>query len=82
MVRAGGKTFLFDCRFDEHEDEYETYYSVFLMPPLAETELAGDWRKLPSIAVRFLGKVLVSDIEFDKSKRNEINIDVLNQFAL
>jgi hypothetical protein len=82
VVRSGDKTFLFDCQFDEREDEYDTHYSVFLMPPLVETNLAGDWRKLASIAVRLLGKVPVSDVQFDASKRNTVSIGILAQFGV
>ncbi len=80
VVRFGGKTYLFDCPFDEIKDEYGTHYSVFLMPPLDDADLAGDWRKLLSLAVQLKGKVPVSDVKFDTSKRKEVNVDFFEQF--
>ena len=79
IVQFNGKTYLFDCPFDEREDEYSTHYSVFLMPPLDTADLTGDWRQLPTMAVQLIGKVLVSDVEFDASKRNAISTDVIGR---
>ena len=81
-MRFNGKAYLFDCPFNEHEDEYDTDYSVFLMPPLDKADLSGDWRKLPSMAVRQLGKVPVSDVQFDASKRTGVNTGILDQFGV
>lgn len=79
LVQFNGKTYLFDCPFDEREDEYSTHYSIFLMPPLAAADFKGDWRQLPTMAVQLMGKVLISDVKFDASKRNAICTDVLGR---
>jgi hypothetical protein len=77
IVRFNGKTYLFDCPFDESEDEYSTHYSVYVMPPLDTADLANDWRRLPTMAVQLMGKVLVSDVKFDESKRSGISTDFI-----
>jgi hypothetical protein len=79
IVQFNGMTYLFDCPFDEREDEYSTHYSVFLMPPLDTADLTGDWRQLPTMAVQLIGKVLVSDVKFDASKRNAISTDIIGR---
>ena len=81
IVRFGDNSYLFDCKFNEHKDEYDTHCSVFLMPPLDDAALAGDWRKFPSIPLRLAVKVSVSDVKFDATKRNGINTDIFDQLG-
>src|SRR5688572_17170876 len=57
--------FLFDCPFNEGQDEYEIVFKIFLMPTIPPQELAGSWNDLPSRATRLLGEVPTSEIEFD-----------------
>lgn len=81
LVRRGAVTFLLDCPFDETRDEYDAEYTVYLMTALQDSDLRGDWRNLLKKTVRMLGKIPVSQVHFDHTKRKEIDSDVLAQFA-
>ena len=64
---------LFDCCFDSNADEYSTSYEVFVLPKLSEQELSGNWDKLYQKASSRLGKVIVSQVEFDPTHRRLVN---------
>ena len=66
---------LFDCSFDTDIDEYSSWYKVFALPYLSEKELSSDWNNLYKKANFYLGKVYVSQVEFDSTHRGSINID-------
>lgn len=58
---------------------------VFVLSGIAEDDLQGSWEDLSSKATRFLGQVLVRDVEFDPTLRNEIDSglidDLLGEFS-
>jgi hypothetical protein len=81
LVSHHGKSFLFDCAFDETAEDYPNSYKVYIMPELSEDALAGSWQKLADRAVLFLGQVPVSKVQFDPSRRREIDAAVLDEFA-
>jgi hypothetical protein len=67
IVRLGAQILFLDCPFEAARDEYPDEYQVYLLPadhPVAETswtgvELLGQW----------MGRVPVSSIRFDSTKR-------------
>lgn len=70
---------LFDCKFNEEIEDFETKYRVFLMPTeLQATDLTGSWKELPEKALRFLGEIQVDDVEFDESRRKYINSEIIS----
>jgi N-acyl-L-homoserine lactone synthetase len=81
LAEIGNRIFLFDCRFNEEKDEYEQTYKVYLMPQLDEKELAGSWENLPARATTLLGEIPTSEIEFDTTLRQEVNLGVLSRFG-
>jgi len=82
VVRRGAGTYLLDSPFDDAKDEYDTEYAVYLMPELNDSDLKGDWKRLKAKALRLLGKVPVSSIGFDKTRRKEMDADVLARFGV
>ena len=73
--------YLFDCPFNDELDDYPNAFDVFLIHPLSDNELKGSWQHLRDKAIRFLGQVPVKAVRFDKTLRNEIDADVLNQLS-
>ena len=76
-----GSLFLFDCPFDEETEDYPDYYLVYLLPDLADTELQGSWADLSAQATRFLGRVPISQVLFDESRRQAIDSRVLTSLT-
>ena len=72
-------TYLLECRFDDQLDEYPDFYEVFAMPALDDELLSRPWADLSHHALGRLGRVLVSEIRFDASRRKEVDLDALRQ---
>jgi len=50
------------------------------LPNLSDEEVERGWQKLPELAVHYLGEIPVAKIEFDATRRKEIDtaaIDLL-----
>jgi hypothetical protein len=77
LVQTGDALYLFDCRFDAAKDDYEETYEIFLMPGLQDQDLIESWEGLSARAKKSLGKVNVSEVEFDPSRRKQINLEIL-----
>lgn len=78
VVKHGGRQILFDCVFDDDLDDYPETYQVYLLPSLSDEELTGSWERLPERATEFLGEVPVGDVQFDSTRRREIDTAVLD----
>ena len=76
-----GKLYLFDCPFDDELDDYSDRYRVYQLPAISEDELQGSWERLPERAVRLVGEVPVTAVEFDATKRNSINTALLDELS-
>ena len=68
-------SYLFDCPFDEQLDDYAASFEVFAMPELSEDLLSGSWSDLSRHALRRLGHVPVSEVIFDASRRQEVDLE-------
>jgi len=79
LVLEDKTLFLFDCRFDESKEDYETTYHVFLMPDLKEDDISGTWVRLSERAIEYLGETPVKEVKFDKTRRRSIDNKVLSQ---
>jgi hypothetical protein len=75
LVTGNDQTYLFDCPFDEKADEYPPEYTVYLMPPLSEQELAGSWVDFEKRALRRLGCVPVRSVMFDATRRRQMDLE-------
>ena len=81
IVHGENSVFLFDSRFDDTKDDYDKHYEVYLMPRISEERLRGDWRGLHNLAIRHLGRVSVGSVEFDRTKRKELNLAVISHLC-
>jgi hypothetical protein len=81
LAETPEQVFLFDCPFNEEQDEYETTFKVYLMPAVGEQELAGSWKDLPRTATRLLGEIRTSDVEFDPTLRQQVNLEVVSRLG-
>lgn len=77
IVQRGVAKYLLVSSFDDQKDEYDSDYTVYLMPGLKTSELKGDWEQLKAKALQLLGKIPVSDIRFDTTKRKEMDTSML-----
>jgi len=81
LAETPDRVFLFDCPFSEQKDEYEETFKIYQMPAIGEQELAGSWKDLPKKAMRLLGEVGTSEVEFDATLRRQVNLEVLGRFG-
>ena len=78
----GGRTLLFDCPFDQQQDDYPADYKVYLLPALSAGQLAGSWAQLTDLALRGLGRIPVAALRFDPTRRKQIEAGILNTLGL
>src|ERR1700752_1184086 len=78
LARVGEETFLFDCRFDKVTEDFPDHYQIFLMPIMPDDELTGSWDRLSDRAIRFLGELAVSAVRFDPTRRESVDVSVLD----
>ena len=83
FVQSGSKKLLFDCPFNETEEEFEDCFKVYLMPDdFEQPRNVSEWVALPTGAEILLGEVPCYEVEFDPSRRQRINPRVLMRFGL
>ncbi len=68
------RLYLADCMFDEAIDDYPDSYELFELPADAEESLDGSWEHLRGRTIRSLGRIAVSDVVFDDTKRRQVRI--------
>lgn len=78
LVNYQNQTFFFCCPYDDRLDDYPENYQVFLLPSMTVEELQGNWERLSSHALGFLGEVPVKEVRFDASSRREIDTAVID----
>lgn len=77
-----GETYLFDCPFDEDREDDSDSYKVYLLPPLKDEEWPKDWTTLLTRAIRYLGEVPVEQVQFDPTKRKEVDAAILDRLLI
>ena len=78
LLRYCGKVLYLQSPFDDERDEYPDAYSVYLVPDaIGETVLSGDWKPLEQAALSFLGKIPISEVTFDSTKRKSLDFSCL-----
>ena len=80
VVEHQGVQLLFWREFNEEADEYEDDYRVFVLPHVAEQDLAmpNSWENLPNLSSGYLGSVPVKDVQFDVTYRKAINTKLID----
>jgi len=82
VTKWRNKLLLFDGHFDENLDDYPDNYSVYELPPALEDRLRTEsWENLADLG-RFVGRVPVSDVSFDKTRRKTIDDSILRRPGL
>ena len=82
LVSHDGNHFLFDRQFDDELDDYPDDYTVYLMPELPDDQLPADWTTLRERAVRRLGEIPIAQVQFDPTRRRQIETGVLNAWTV
>jgi hypothetical protein len=78
-LRHGKRLFLLQSAFDEALDDYETSYSIYVLPESAEGSLKkGLWEFVGKTPMTCIGDVKVRDVVFDSSKRKELDASFLD----
>lgn len=81
VVWHGDMQLLFWRVFDDVIDDFPDEYKVFVLPNVPEEIIKSSWQHLDMLATRFLGVVPIRKIEFDPSKREEIDTSVINDLT-
>lgn len=74
-----GVQLLLDSAFDETTDEYAAEYKVYIMPPELAREEAESWADPSLPGPEYVGTIPVGAIEFDETKRKELEAGPLEQ---
>jgi hypothetical protein len=59
--------------FDEQLDDYPNEYKVFVLPNLSEEQINESWISLPEKAIAYVGRVSMSRVAFDPTRREAID---------
>ena len=70
---------LFECKWDEELEDFETVFHVYLLPPMLRTEIPDDLSDLSLRAVRCLGTVDERRLRFDSTRKKWVKLDVLKE---
>jgi hypothetical protein len=81
LVAYQGELYLFDCAFDEELEDFLDTYQVYVLPDIAEAQLAGSWEELPEKALRYVGAVPITEVRFDATKRQSIDTAILDRLT-
>ena len=73
IIDWDGESVLLDCPFDEEREDFADEYKVYSMPSLSDAELDGSWADFPQRAIKLLGKIPVSKVQFDETSRSYLN---------
>jgi hypothetical protein len=75
-----GRTYLLDCSFDHVLDEYPDTYRVLELSCCSAGPVQ-DWDELARTATRDLGRVPVTAVRFDETRRREIDVTTIPGLA-
>lgn len=74
-----GQRFLFNCPFNERDEDFGDTYQVSLLPRLSAEALAGSWEALPGLATDRLGEVPIARVRFDPTRRQKVEAELLDE---
>jgi hypothetical protein len=74
-----GTELLLDASFDDALDEYAPEYKVYAGPPELDPASLYWWARSPASESSYIGSIPVNEIEFDSTKRQEIETGPLLQ---
>jgi hypothetical protein len=82
LVDWAGKSLLFDCLFDEELDDYPDSYTVYQVAAISPWESERAWPSPKDLGGRRIGKIPVSRVHFDSTRRSSIDSAVLDELNL
>jgi hypothetical protein len=82
VVQWSGRTFLFDCPFNDQLDDYADSYVVYELPEYSPWDLERAWPQPSEIVSRRIGTVPVNGVGFDSTKRLTIDGSVFEMLPL
>lgn len=69
---------LLESSFSDEESDYSEDYQLYLLP--RDVDLSGSWSDLAAGAIRRLGAIPVSHVQFDPTRRRKLNLASLRPF--
>ena len=81
ILRIREKWILLQSAFNEDLDDYEPYYSVFLLPSAFEPPQKGARWDFLNGQLTELGKIPVQDVKFDETKRRTLSATALDSLV-
>jgi hypothetical protein len=82
VVERASNLYLFDAPFDDAADEYADRYTVYRLPESSRSVISLDsWVGLAA-AGEPIGRLSVSEVEFDESRRRLINDRVFDRLPV
>jgi hypothetical protein len=80
IMRYRDRFLLLRSEFDKELDEYEANYTVFVLPESAgELVREGNWEFYNKTPMNEIGKIAVSAVVFDLTKRAELDASCLDE---
>lgn len=73
FCQIDGKHLLLQSEFDDDLDEYSADYQVFKLPSPFQAGSLFSWRSFPLSEAKLIGTIPVTSMEFDETKRAELN---------
>jgi hypothetical protein len=74
FLTVDGTELLLEAGFDDALDEYSPDYRVYVLPSGLDSGSLFPWLESPVSESHYLGSIPVNEIQFDESKRKEIEI--------
>lgn len=81
LVRHNGRLLFFDCPFSDDQDDYPGTYRVYRMPDSVLDELDGSWERLTDRSEELICEIPVAAVQFDSSRREQMETGVLDVIA-
>ena len=73
------RAFYLQSEFDDDLDDYPKNYSVYIIDEsVADSAAQGSWEFRDKKQMSLIGEVLVADVRFDPSKREELDASCLD----
>ena len=74
--------FLLLSNFDEDLDDYQTEYSLYVIPAMVQESVRqGSWEFLRNTPMTCIGRIPVHNVLFDSTKRKELDASFLDSWV-
>jgi hypothetical protein len=73
FCNVNGAELLLHSHFDDNLDDYVPYYRVYELPAPRPPSPVWSWEAFPLSEAKLIGTIPVATLEFDETKRNELN---------